>query len=169
MAAQRFGFSLSAVFIACSRQSQSSLKLTSRTVVRWQPWFYSGLVAHCYVGLSEGPTVDSRLRCTRHTGPNNLLETHPRTQVSQSRTRHPPEKIPSNGMDAGQRHSSCLCVQIFGVKRDSFLPHCKGDHGNLARQGETCHLWPHPFRYQSLVKLPEWTLLRGGLDRRTLE
>src|SRR5947199_7669676 len=35
------------------------------------------------------------------------------------------------------------------------------------RQGETRHLWPHPFRYQSLVKLLERAFRGGGLDRRT--
>ena len=64
---------------------------------------------------------------------------------------------------------SCLWLQIFGVKRDSFLPNGQGDHGNLPRQGEARHLWPHPFRYQSLVKLQERTLPGGGMDRRTFE
>ena len=34
--AQQFRFSVPAVLIACSRRSQSALKRTSRTVVRWQ-------------------------------------------------------------------------------------------------------------------------------------
>src|ERR1700732_4505123 len=29
--------------------------------------------------------------------------------------------------------------------------------------------WPHPFRYQSIVKIPERTFPGGGLDRRTFE
>ena len=167
MAPQRF--SLSAVFIACSRQKPVQSETHKQNGCRWQPWFYSGLVAHCYVGLSEEAYSCFETRCTRHAGPNDLVETHPRTQVSQSRTRQLPEKSPATEWTRGQRHSSCLWLQIFGVKRDSFLPHCKGDRGDLARQGETRHLWPHPFRYQSLVELPEWTLPRGGLDRRTLE
>jgi len=41
-----FGFSLPAIFIASLRRSQPVLRPTSRTVVRWQPWFYLGLVAY---------------------------------------------------------------------------------------------------------------------------
>ena len=92
--AQQFRFSVPAVLIACSRRSQSALKRTSRTVVRWQPWFYSGLMAHSYVGLSEGAYSWTETRCTRHAEPNFRVETHPRTQVSQNRTRHRRKKIP---------------------------------------------------------------------------
>ena len=34
----------------------------------------------------------------------------------------------------GSETLSCLWLQIFGVKNDSFLPHCEGDRGNLPRQ-----------------------------------
>ena len=35
-------------------------------------------------GYPRGPIVALRLRCTRHAGPNDLVETHPRTQVSRT-------------------------------------------------------------------------------------
>jgi hypothetical protein len=44
---------------------------TSSTVVRCQPWFYWGLVAHSFFGLSEGDW--GRVRdgaCPRHAKPN---------------------------------------------------------------------------------------------------
>jgi len=45
--AQRFGFSLPAVFIASSQRSLLVPKPAKQNVVVWcQPWFYSGLVAH---------------------------------------------------------------------------------------------------------------------------
>src|SRR6516164_6457259 len=64
----------------------SVLKLTSRTGYRWQPWFYSGLVAHCYIGLSEGAYSNTETRCTVHAEPTYVFETHSRTQMSQNRT-----------------------------------------------------------------------------------
>jgi hypothetical protein len=60
-AGQQFRFCIPALFIASSRRSQSALKPTSRTVVRWQPWFYWELVAHSFFGLSRGPRVRLRL------------------------------------------------------------------------------------------------------------
>src|SRR5215469_7305595 len=86
---------------------------------RWQPWFYSGLVAHCCIGLSEGPTVTLRLGARMHAEPTYVFETHPRTQVSQNRTRHRREKIPWMERNRVEGHSSCLWLQIFGVERDS--------------------------------------------------
>jgi len=51
---QRFGFSLLAVFIVCSRRSQSSSETSkAERVVRCQPWFYRRLVAYSFFGLSE--------------------------------------------------------------------------------------------------------------------
>src|SRR6185437_7022058 len=42
------------VFIACSRRSQSVLKPGKRNVVvRCQPKYYLGIVAHSFFGLSE--------------------------------------------------------------------------------------------------------------------
>src|SRR5215469_11281060 len=40
---------------------------------------------------------------------------------------------PQGGNGIGSETLSCLWLQIFGVKRDSFLPHCQGDRGNLPR------------------------------------
>jgi hypothetical protein len=75
---------------------------------QWQPWFYSGLVAHCYVGLSEEPTVVFETRCTRHAEPTNLLETYPRTPVSQNRTRHRRRRSP--GMERSRvRDTQAVC------------------------------------------------------------
>src|SRR5438034_953737 len=74
----------------------------------WQPWFYSGLVAHSYFGLSEGPIVKLETRCTRHAEPNILLETHPRTPVSQNRTRHCRERSP--GRERNQVRDTKLFV-----------------------------------------------------------
>jgi hypothetical protein len=166
-AAPQFRFSLPAVFIALSRRSQSALK-HKQNGCQWQPWFHWGLVAHCYVGLSEGPTVILRLgaRSTRSLTSELRLILEPkclRTGLATAK-----EDL-RDGMDSGQGHSNCLWLQIFGVKRDSLLPNGQRDYGNLSGQGEARHLWPHPFSYQSLIELLEWTLPGGGLDRRALE
>ena len=65
---------------------------------------------------------------------------------------------PRDGTD-GQRHSSCLWFQIVGVEAGSFLPDGQSNDGDLARQGQTRHLWFDPLGHQRIVKLLE----RSGL------
>ena len=51
---QRYGFSLPAVFIAVRNEANRFLKPAKlNMVVRCQPWFYLGLMAHSFFGLSE--------------------------------------------------------------------------------------------------------------------
>src|SRR5712691_6075280 len=69
----------------------------------------------------------------------------------------------------GQRHSSCLWFQMFGVEAYSFLPDQQRDRRDLACQGETRHLRLDPLGDQSLVKLLERTRLGSGQGRGTLE
>src|SRR2546429_155377 len=64
--------------------------------------------SHSYFGLSEGPIVKLETRCTRHAEPNILLETHPRTPVSQNRTRHCRERSP--GRERNQVRDTKLFV-----------------------------------------------------------
>jgi hypothetical protein len=63
---------------------------------QWQPWFYSGLVAHCYVGLSEGSTVILRLgaRGTQSLSSGLRLTSNPSAPEPDSL---PPGKIPRKG------------------------------------------------------------------------
>src|SRR5277367_5476577 len=49
-----FGFLCQRFSSVSARRSQSVRRLTSSRVVRCQPWFYCGLMAHSFFGLSEG-------------------------------------------------------------------------------------------------------------------
>ena len=51
---QRFGFSSASGFHPFGATKPVGSETTSSTVVRCQPWFYWGLVAHSFFGLSEG-------------------------------------------------------------------------------------------------------------------
>jgi hypothetical protein len=51
--AQRFGFSLPAVFIASSQRSLLVPKPAKQNVVKLATWFYPGLVAHSFFWSSE--------------------------------------------------------------------------------------------------------------------
>src|SRR6266481_2712463 len=107
-AAQRFPVSFQAVFIVIFATKPVRSETHKQNSCHWQPWFYSGLVAHSYFGLSEGPIVKLETRCTRHAEPNILLETHPRTPVSQNRTRHCRERSP--GRERNQVRDTKLFV-----------------------------------------------------------
>jgi len=99
--------------------------------------------------------------------PNIPIDTHPRTQVPQNRTRHRRENFPGRER-SGQGHSELFVASDIG-RRTRLSPNGQRDRGNLPRQSETRHLRPDPFGEQSLVELPERTLPDGGLDRRALE
>src|ERR1035437_7178584 len=60
-------------------------------------------------------------RCTRHAEPTNLLETYPRTQGVPEPGSPPPRKIPRDGTESGQRHSSCLWLQISASNATPFF------------------------------------------------
>src|ERR1700687_3426126 len=78
-----FGFSIPAVFIACSRRSQSVLKPTSSSVVSahhgsiWDSWPIA------FSGDARGPRVLYETGCPKHAVPNLSAETRPRTRVFQ--------------------------------------------------------------------------------------
>src|ERR1039457_7734885 len=59
------------------------LKLTSRTVIGCQPWFYSRLVVYSFFGLSEGAEGPVRISGAQGTqGLTTQVDTHPRTRAS---------------------------------------------------------------------------------------
>ena len=94
--AQRFGFSLSAVFIASSRRSPSVPKPAKQNGGQFGDHGSIGDFSPiAFSGHPRGPRVGSETMCPRHTAPNLPAETSLSNQ-SVSRTRRPPpEKIPS--------------------------------------------------------------------------
>ncbi len=58
----------------------------------------------------------------QHTGPNSLIDTHPRTERLQNPTDRHPRESPEMERPVPQRHSSCLPLQLCGVEVHSFLP-----------------------------------------------
>ena|SRR5438445_8836458 len=56
----------------------------------------------------------------KHTGPNSLTDTHPRTERLQNPTHHQRES-PEMEKLVHQRCSSCLPIQLFGVEIHSLL------------------------------------------------
>jgi hypothetical protein len=133
--AQRFGFSLPAVFIASWRRSLSVPKPTKQNVVKfgdhssiWDSWPIA------FSGCPRGPRVGSETRCPKHTAPNLPAETRSRTRVSREPDGHH-LRNPQRWSGLGQRHSSCLWFQMLGVEARSSLPHDQHDGGNLPGQG----------------------------------
>ncbi len=59
----------------------------------------------------------------KHTGPNSLTDTHPRTERLQNPTDHYQRESPEMERSVHQRCSSGLPIQLFGVEIHSFLPH----------------------------------------------
>jgi hypothetical protein len=57
----------------------------------------------------------------QHTGPNSLIDTHPRTE--RLRTRPTTTRESTEMEDLSQRRSSCLRFQLSGVEVHPFLPH----------------------------------------------
>jgi hypothetical protein len=58
----------------------------------------------------------------QHTGPNSLIDTHPRTERLQNPTDYHQKASPEmEGLS--QSRSSCLRFQLIGVEVHSFLPH----------------------------------------------
>src|ERR1700693_1376738 len=166
---QRFGFSLSAVFIASSRRSQSVLKPAKQN--GWSGTNHGSIRDSwpiAFSGYPRGPRVVCETDGPRDTAPNFTAETRSRTRVSREPDGHRQRKSPGwSGF--GRRHSSCLWFQMLGVERHSLLPHNQHDGGNLPGQGQTRHLWPHPLAQQARVKLLERTGLGRGDDRRALQ
>jgi len=58
---------------------------------------------------------------------------------------------------------------MFGVETHSFLPDDQSDGGDLARQGQTCHLRLYPFGNESRVELLEGLLDSSAPNGRTLK
>ena len=58
----------------------------------------------------------------KHTGPNSLTDTHPRTERLKNPTDHHQRESPEMERPIHQRRSSCLPMQLFGVEIHSFLP-----------------------------------------------
>ena len=59
----------------------------------------------------------------KHTGPNSLTDTHPRTERLQNLTDHHQRESPEMEKGLFPERSSCLPIQLFGVEIHSFLPH----------------------------------------------
>ena len=88
------------------RVKPAALRLTSRTGCQWQPWFYWGLVAHCYIRLSEGPTVTARLGAR---GTQSLpLSLRLTSNLSVAESNWHARGDPEDETQSAQRHSSCL-------------------------------------------------------------
>ena len=97
---------LPVVFIVFFCVKPAALRLTSRTGCQWQPWFYLGLVAHCYIRLSEGPTVTARLgaRGTQSLPMSLRLTSNLSVAEPDWHARGDPE----DETQSAQRHLSCL-------------------------------------------------------------
>ncbi len=67
------------------------------------------------------------------------------------------------------RCSSCLRFQLFCVETFLLLPKCQSNSRDLARQGQTSHLRPHPRGQQSRVEIIEWSRATAGPGGRTFE
>ena len=162
MLAQRFGFSLPAVFIASSQRSLSVPKPAKQNVVKFGD--HSSIRDSwpiAFSGCPRGPRVGCETRCPKHAAPNLSAETRSRTRVSREPDGHRQRRSPGwSGLD--QRHSSCLWFQILGVEAHSFLPYDQYDRGNLSRQGQACHLRSHAFGHQGRVELLERTRFDGS-------
>jgi hypothetical protein len=59
----------------------------------------------------------------KHTGPNSLTDTHPRTERLQNLTDHHQRESPEMERACSLESSSCLPIQLLGVEIHSFLPH----------------------------------------------
>jgi hypothetical protein len=131
--AQRFGFSLSAVFIASSQRSLSVPKPAKQRVVQCGD---HGSIQDSWPivssGCPTGPRVVWETRCPKQAGRNLPAETRPRTRVF----REPDSQRQRNtqrwsGLDP--RHSSFSWCQILGVEAHSSLPYDQHDRGDLSR------------------------------------
>ena len=166
---QRFGFSLSAVFIASSRRSQSVLKPAKQN--GWSGANHGSIRDSwpiAFSGYPRGPRVVCETDGPRDTAPNFTAETRSRTRVSREPDGHRQRKSPGwSGF--GRRHSSCLWFQMFGVEARSSLPHDQYDGGNLPGQGQTRHLRPDALGQQRCVELLERTRFARSNDGRTFE
>jgi hypothetical protein len=136
------GFSLPAVFISCLRRSQSVLKPAKQNGGQVPTMVLSetrGL--WLFRVIREGLGSSVRLSARGRTAPNFTAETRSRTRVSGETDGHRQRKSPGwSGF--GQRHSSCLWLQMLGVEAHILLPHDQHDRGNLSGQGQTRHLRP---------------------------
>src|ERR1039457_5508835 len=105
-------------------------------------------------------------RCSAsNASPIFQMDTYPRTRaLSDRRT----ARTEISSSDDAMR-SSCLCLQMLGVKRFSFLPNRQRNRGDLARQRQPRHRRQHPFVEKSLIKNSERTFSRAGRRCRTLE
>jgi hypothetical protein len=59
----------------------------------------------------------------QHTGPNSLIDTHPRTERLQNPTDYHQRESREMEGHIHQRCSSCLPAQLIGVEVHPFLPH----------------------------------------------
>src|SRR5580698_1599560 len=166
--AQRFGFSLTAVFIASWQRCLSVPKPAKQNVVKlgdhssiWDSWPIA------FSGYPRGPRVGCETGCPRHHASNFAVETRSRTRVSQVPGKPPLGLDPLDGTELWE-HSSCLWVQISGVEAYSFLPDDQDDRCDFACQGQPCHLRLYSFADLSIVKLLERPCLGGGNCRGTL-
>src|SRR5580658_578532 len=167
--AQRFGFSLPAVFIASWRRSRSVPKATKQNgrplgdhSSIWDSWPIA------LSGHPGAPGVAWETRCPRHAAPNLPAETRSRTRVSREPAGHR-QRNPQRWSGSAPRHPSCLWFQILGVEAHSLLPHDQHNGGNLPGQGQTRHLRAQALGQQSRIELGEGTGLARGDDRRSLE
>ena len=140
--AQRFGFSLPAVFIASSRRSLSVPKPTKQNgrpcgdhSSIWDSWPIA------FSGYPRGPRVAWETGCPRHTGLTNQLRLALEPECLENSDGHR-QRNPQRWCGSAQKHSSCLWFQILGVEAHSSLPHDQHDGGNLPGQGQTRHLRP---------------------------
>src|ERR1700675_133447 len=72
-----------------------------------QPWFYLGLVAHCFFRYPRGPRVGCETGCPRHRASNFAVETRSRTRVSQVPGKPPLGLNPGDGTDYGTTQAVC--------------------------------------------------------------
>src|SRR3984893_13421753 len=132
--AQRFDFSLPAVFIA--RRDEAISSETSKAE-RWSGANHGSIGDSwpiAFSGCPRGPRVSCETKCPRHIVPNFTAETRSRTRVSQEPDGHHRRRSPAwSGLD--RRHSSCLWFQRLGVEAHSSLPYDQHDCGNFSSQG----------------------------------
>src|SRR5271155_4203047 len=169
MLAQRFGFSLAAVFIASWQRSLSVPKPAKQHVVKCGD--HGSIRDSWPIAFSRcprGPSVACETRCPKYAGPNLPAETRSRTRVSPDPDSHRQRNTQGwSGLD--QRHSSCLWFQILGLEAHSSLPYDQHNRGDLSRQGQARHLRPHPFGHQGCVEFLERTRFDRSDGRGTLK
>src|SRR5580658_2416857 len=108
MLAQRFGFSLPAVFIASSQRSLLVPKPAKQYVVKCGD---HGSIRDswpiAFSGCPRGPRVACETRCPKHAVPNLPAETRSRTRVSREPDSHRGE-VPQDGADS-IRDTQAVC------------------------------------------------------------